>query len=250
MTSGYVTAGHEGPGEVLGDVEATDVSGEAARRLSAHLSNWLGAWPPDPGVHVAHAAARENPGWDGHLRELVGIETRSGTVISVARTYFEPVSRAVLDGGLEELERQLPEIFEHSGTRLRRGVFRYQQRLVGHDSRGSWFEPDDPRVPGWLQPFNAPVLMAFDGFGRYAAGVGRKRHDAWAQELAVTTEPTHRRLGYARELVAQAAERVYAEGSVSTYLHSPDNLGSAAVAEASGFPDVGWQILSIMRPAQ
>jgi hypothetical protein len=30
------------------------------------------------------------------------------------------------------------------------------------------------------------------------------------------------------------------EGALPTYLHSPANLASAAVAEAAGFPDRGW----------
>jgi len=85
--------------------------------------------------------------------------------------------------------------------------------------------------------------VAFDDAGEYAAGVGRKRHDDFGQELAVATEPAHRRRGLARSLVAQAAKRVYDEGAIATYLHRPDNEGSAAVAVAAGFPDLGWKVI-------
>ncbi|MCU1494430.1 MAG: hypothetical protein JWO62_2194 [Acidimicrobiaceae bacterium] len=128
---------------------------------------------------------------------------------------------------------------------LGRGVFRWCQRLSDLPDAGEWVDPDDPRIPDWLRPFNGAVLVAFDEAGAYAAGVGRKRHDEHCQELAVATEPEHRGRGLARRLVAQAARRVAAEGSVATYLHRVDNFASAAVAEAAGFPDVGWEVIGL-----
>jgi predicted GNAT family acetyltransferase len=68
-----------------------------------------------------------------------------------------------------------------------------------------------------------------------------KRHDAYGHELAVGTVPGARGRGLARRLVAQAARRVLDEGAVPTYLHERDNLASARVAEAAGFPDRGWR---------
>jgi predicted GNAT family acetyltransferase len=78
---------------------------------------------------------------------------------------------------------------------------------------------------------------------RYVAGVGIKQHDRFGRELAVVTEPAARGRGLARRLVAQAARRVLDEGAIPTYLHAPDNVASARVAEASGFPDRGWHVL-------
>ncbi len=224
------------------------ISGEAQERLHRHLANWLGLWPDHPSVSVVHSSYREQPGWDGGLRPFVGIVAPQITVISVASQWYEPIARAVEIGGLEELEATIAVITNRPGTTLRRGVFRYQQAIMAHDGWGQWIDPLDSATPVWLRPFNGDVLIALGEDGRYVAGVGRKRHDQFAQELAVVTEEAHRHRGYAKQLVSQAAERVYAEGAVATYLHRADNLGSAAVAEACGFFDRGWEIVSISNP--
>lgn len=235
---------------------SVDISAEAELRLTRHLTNWLGDWPTSlppsvpesPLVVVTGSNYREIPGWDGQLRPFVGVASPQVTVISVGKRFRDKMASAVDQGGFEELERQLSAIVGHPGATIRRGVFRYQQRLVEHESRGEWLGTEDPLVPDWLRVFNGDVLVAFDERRHYAAGVGRKRHDDFAQELAITTDPLHRRQGYARELVAQAAQRVFDEGSVATYLHRRDNVGSAAVADASGFIDQGWEILSLLAP--
>jgi predicted GNAT family acetyltransferase len=90
------------------------------------------------------------------------------------------------------------------------------------------------------------VLIARDDEGRYLAGVGIKRHDGYGQELSVGTGPAARGRGLARRLVAQAARRVLDEGAVPTYMHALDNLGSARVAEAAGFPDRGWSAYGVV----
>lgn len=229
---------------------ALDISGESTKRLERHLANWLGAWPADGKITVATSTYREVPGWDGQVRPFIGFSSPTSTVISVARQYYEPICNLVEKGGLEDLERQIAEVAGGKGASLRRGVFRFHQQLVAHESRGEWFSQDDPAVPGWLRPFNAKVLMAFDQEHRYAAGLGCKRHDDLVYELAITTEPTHRKLGYARELVAQASEFVYLAGGVATYMHRRDNVGSAAVAQSSGFPDRGWETIMLSIPGR
>ena len=113
------------------------------------------------------------------------------------------------------------------------------------DPDAVWLPPDDERVPPWLAVFNGDVLVHLDEHGRYGAGVGRKQHDAWGQELSVATEEHLRGRGLARRLVAQAARRVADEGAVATYLHAVSNTASARVAEAAGFPDTGWSILGL-----
>ena len=101
----------------------------------------------------------------------------------------------------------------------------------------------DPRVAAWLRPFGHDVLVALDEHGHYLAGVGLKRHDEDVREIAVVTDERARGRGLARRLVAQAARAVQAEGHALLYLHAPDNLASAAVARASGFPDTGWRVV-------
>ncbi len=227
---------------------ALDITEEATGRLERHLANWLGAWPANKTVTIATSSYRDRPGWDGQIRPFIGISSPDSTVISVARRYYEQVCALAREEGREDLETRIAEAVGGPRATLRRGVFRFHQQLVAHGSRGEWFSPDDPVVPEWLRPFNSKVLIAFDQERRYAAGVGCKRHDDLVYELAITTEPTHRRLGYARELVAQASEYVYSVGGVATYMHRRDNVGSAAVAESSGFPDRGWETIMLSIP--
>jgi hypothetical protein len=39
---------------------------------------------------------------------------------------------------------------------------------------------------------------------------------------------------------------VLAEGAVPLYLHDRENLASARLAEAAGFPDRGWNVLGLL----
>lgn len=211
-----------------------------AHRLEAHLASWLGAWPPAGALTVVGSDRRTVPGWDGATYAVAGVATPGGAVLSVP-----PALAGDLDGATDvaAAEARLRELLERPDGRIGRGVFRWCQRLVDTDDPGEWVPTDDPRVPEWLRPFNGDVLIAWDGDGRYAAGVGRKIHDDLGHELSVGTEPAHRGQGLGRRLVAQAARRVAADGAVATYLHRHDNHASAKVAEASGFPDDGWLVL-------
>lgn len=228
-----------------------------AQRLERHLADWLGAWPPTGGLTVVGSPHRTNPGWDGHVYPVAGVETPHGTVLSVPPELVETV-RAVGED-LATVGPALPAIVGLPDGRFGRGVFRWCQELVEDvdpdpDARGLhlpppghtvWLPPDDERVPPWLAVFNGEVLVHLDEDGRYGAGVGRKRHDSWGQELSVATEEHLRGRGLARRLVAQAARRVADEGAVATYLHAVTNTASARVAEAAGFPDTGWWILGV-----
>ena len=138
----------------------------------------------------------------------------------------------------------LPAALGQPDAHVHRGVFRWSTAPTPLPDAGVWLAWDDPRVPAWLHPFGGEVLVALED-GRYLAGVGIKQHDAHGRELAVGTDPRRRGRGLARRLVAQAARRVLAEGAVPTYLHAPDNVASAHVAEAAGFPDRGWSVLGL-----
>lgn len=215
---------------------------ELARRLSLHLAEWLGLWPPDGELTVVGSSRRTEPGWDGRVRPVAGIATPTGTVVSVPPDLVPSLAGV---SRWEELDRRLPALFGRPEVRLGRGVFRWCHAVSDAEGPGVWLDVEDARVPAWLKPFGGEVLVALDDEGRYAAGVGRKQHGRWGQELAVVTEPEHRGQGLARRLVAQAARRVADEGAVATYLHAADNEASARVAQSSGFPDEGWKIVGL-----
>ena len=130
-----------------------------------------------------------------------------------------------------------------------RGVYRYavsplHVRADEVDGIGEWVPADDPEVPDWLRPFGGQVLVVREE-GRYAAGLGIKRHDELGHEVAVATEEAWRGRGLARALAARAATRILRDGGVPIYLHGRANAASAHVANAAGFPDRGWFILGL-----
>ncbi len=228
-------------------------------RLVEHLAHWLGDWP-DPsrsehlhGVEIVGHQPRLLPGWDGHVHDVLGVATPTFAVLSVAPDAAEPLRRVVgtgsLDADVAALRNALPSVLGREGT-LGLGLFRWSDAPTSTPDAGEWVDRSDPRVPEWLRPFNGDLLIAWDDAGDYGAGVGRKQHDPFGHELSVGTEPSLRGRGIGRHLVATAARRVLDDGAIPTYLHAPDNHASAKVADAAGFPDVGWKIVGFWgRPA-
>jgi RimJ/RimL family protein N-acetyltransferase len=144
----------------------------------------------------------------------------------------------------------LPTALDRPDHVVYAGTFRWTTAPAPLADVGEWIEANDPVVPDWLRPFGGRVLIARDADGNYVAGVGIKRHDANGHELSVGTEPAARGRGLARRLVAQAARALLDDGIVATYLHDPANVASARVAEAAGFPDLGWRVLGMFAPAE
>ncbi len=212
-------------------------------RLNAHLRTWLGRWPgAGPGLTVVGSRRRVEPGWDGGVHAVIGVEAPGGGVLSVPPA-VEPAVAAVLAGGDDG--SGVPAAAQVDG-RFFRGVFRWSTAPIALPDAGEWVPARDPSVPAWLHPFGGEVLVAVDpDTGEHLAGVGIKRHDAHGRELAVVTAEAARGRGLARRLVAQAARRVLDEGAVPTYLHAHSNTGSAKVADAAGFPDRGWSIMGV-----
>ncbi len=221
--------------------------------LVEHLKLWAGAWPAARPVRVAANPRRALPAWDGALAPVTGVVTETGAAVlglspdDAARVEADLRTRPGRD--LDELLADLPRLLGREGV-AGRGAFRWSTAPAALPDAGEWLPAQDPRVPAWLRPFGGEVLVVLDG-DRYVAGVGLKKHDANGREIAVGTEEAARGRGLARRLVAQAARRVLDEGAVPTYLHAPENLPSARVAQAAGFPDRGWHVLGFFpRPAR
>jgi GNAT superfamily N-acetyltransferase len=210
-------------------------------RLVAHLRSWVGAWPPEAPLTVVEAPPRGRPGWDGRTRDVVGVASPQGAVLAVPAGRAAAVRAATSDW--RRLQDTLPDALGRHGATVYLGTLRWSVAPADLPEVGVWRSPDDPALPEWLRPFSE-VLVALER-GRYAAGVGLKRHDRYGVELAVGTEPEHRGKGLASRLVAQAARRILAEGGVPTYIHDPANIASARTATTAGFPDRGWQVLAM-----
>jgi GNAT superfamily N-acetyltransferase len=217
-------------------------------RLAAHLSAWLGAWPPVRPLQLVGSVARELPGWDGTVQPVVGVSDGTALVLSVPRAVAHRL-RAT-DPGDDCPTLMLAEALGHTPEQAGRAgweriVFRWSTAPAPLPDIGTWRSPDHPGLPSWLRPFHGEVLVALDPDGRVAAGAGRKRHTRHGHEIAVGTEPGHRGQGLARALVAQMARRILVDGGLPLYLHLPANLASARVADAAGFPDRGWRLLAL-----
>jgi GNAT superfamily N-acetyltransferase len=231
----------------VGNQRGNQVAGVVPALLEAHLRTWLGEWPPhEDGITVVGYDLRTLPGWDAAVHDIVGVATPTGAVLSVPPAVFEEIAAVTthrsLDDDLAALSEALPQIMGRAG-RVGRGLFRWSDSPTETPDTGEWVPTSDERVPEWLRPFNGDVLVAWDDNGSYGAGVGRKQHDQFGHELSVGTEEALRGRGMGRLLVATAARRVLQDGGIATYLHAPDNFASAKVADAAGFPDVGWTVL-------
>jgi len=224
------------------------------QRLDAHLRTWLGSWRPRQSIEVVVWPGRDLPGWDGASILGVGIESPLGTVLSLSPrlvtepSLFDP-QRVEFALSSPDAVTTVPTLLGQPDLVLTRAVFRWSTTPASLPEVGDWVDPEDGRLPAWLRPFNGGVLVAWDEYGRYAAGVGVKQHNRHAHELAVHTEQAHRGRGLATTLIAQAARRILASGALPLYLHEAHNIGSAKVAEAAGFSDDGWRVLGLY-PAQ
>ncbi|HEY0812718.1 MAG TPA: GNAT family N-acetyltransferase [Pseudonocardia sp.] len=208
--------------------------------LAAHLAGWLGKWPGDgPELTVVGSSRRTEPGWDGELHPVIGVAEASGRgVLSVPPSVVAAVAAALAEGD----RAQVPAA-AGVGGRFFTGVFRWSTAPADLPDAGEWVAADDPSVPEWLRPFGGDVLVAVDAdTGEHLSGVGIKRHDPYGHELAVVTQQAAQGRGLGRRLVSQAARRVLDEGAVPTYLHAVDNVASAHLAAAAGFPDLGWAV--------
>lgn len=224
--------------------------GGTEAKLSRFLEDRLGLWPPTDSLHIVPHVSRETPGWNGEVVPFIGIESPGGTVISVAPSVFPNAPRidplAVEDElGAAEAYLSIPRLFGHPERHFGRAVFRWSDAPTDSPDIGEWVSPDDPRLPDWLHPFNGDVLVVWAEDGTYAAGVGRKKHNACGHEIAVGTAPAHRGKGLARHLVAQAARRILDEGALPLYLHGDHNAASGHVADAAGFPHRGWHAIEL-----
>jgi GNAT superfamily N-acetyltransferase len=217
---------------------------ELEARLVRHLRYRLGAWPPRGGLEVVTSVNRDRPEWDGVVRPIAGVETAEGMVLSVPPAAFAEVAQ-LAERGLPALSAGIGEVFGQPGTTFGKGVFRYIDRLVEFEELGEWVETEDPRLPGWLRPFNGGILIVCDDQDRYMAGVGIKRHDEFGSEIAVGTEPEFRGRGFARRLVATAARYLVRSGVTVIYEHALDNVASGAVATSAGFSDRGWKAIHL-----
>ncbi|MGN6484384.1 MAG: GNAT family N-acetyltransferase, partial [Thermomicrobiales bacterium] len=192
---------------------------------------------------------RDEPGWDGTVRPIQGVIGPRGGVLSVSPRLagaFDGIDPADVFAAAAEPDgsRLLTDLL---GLEVAYGmpVFRWAESAVTLPEVGTWVLPDHAHIPAWLRPFNGGVLVAFDRSGRAMAGVGLKRHNALAREIAVGTDMGYRGRGLATKLVAQAARAILDAGEVPIYQHGDDNAASARVAEATGFPDRGWRMLEI-----
>ncbi|MCA1692671.1 MAG: GNAT family N-acetyltransferase [Actinobacteria bacterium] len=219
--------------------------------LIRHLATYLGQWPPgseDSGAaEVVGSTRREAPAWDGTPVLAVAVRSPEGAVVSVPPSAVESVRSMAVGLRDPAFGDDLAAVVGAPRRATSWLVLRWTDGPAPLPDAGQWMDSSDPVLPDWLHPFPGRVLALVDD-GRYLAGVGVKPHTEQGRELAVGTVETVRGRGLARRLVAQAARDVLSEGAIPLYVHHPDNLASARVADAAGFPDRGWRLLVVSAP--
>jgi GNAT superfamily N-acetyltransferase len=213
-------------------------------RLREFLMTWLGDWPDKDRMTVVGTPARLRPGWDGRVQGVVGVADGDGGGVLSVPPDDEAAVREVVHTW-DDVRTRLPEAMGRPGARVYAGKFRWTTEPADLADAGEWVSYVDDRVPEWLKPFGGEALIAFDGDGVYAAGVGIKRHNPAGMEISVGTEEVHRGKGLASRLVAQAARWILAQDAVPIYLHDAANVGSDKTALKAGFPDEGWRIIGM-----
>jgi GNAT superfamily N-acetyltransferase len=225
--------------------------------LTRFLRAWLGSWPPELPLDVVGSAARTRPGWDGRHHPAIGVwDPDLGCVLSVPPAAVEPLellggldAGVVTDGAWGQAAANALGRPDH---RFELGVFRWSddaREITDLAPLGRWVPRDDPDLPAWLRPFDAPeVLVHRDADGHHLAGVGVKVHDPTGVELSVVTDAEARGQGFSARLVATAARRWLHDGRVVIYLHDPADGPSATLADAVGFRDRGWQVVGFVAP--
>jgi GNAT superfamily N-acetyltransferase len=234
----------------VGTVDALGAAQDQDRiddRLESFLRDWLGQWPPARPLSIVGYGDRTRPGWDGAVRDVIGVATPTAGVVSVPPSASSSIEAALAGAVWSDLAALLPQAVGRPEAYAYIGTFRWCTEPSDLAEAGTWLPVEDPRLPEWLRPFGGEALVALVD-GRYASGVGLKRHTPNGVELAVGTDPAHRGRGLAARLCAQAARTLLAAGTVPTYLHDPANLASARTGAAAGFLDRGWQVLG-MSPA-
>ena len=215
-------------------------------RLHAHLVAYVGASPPADGrVLVVGLPGRLDPGWDGSRTLGVVVRSPEGAVVSVPPGAVDAVSPLAARLRSDSFPSDLATAVGAPGRFSPWLVLRWSVSPAPLEPLGTWVDADDARLPDWLHAFAGPVLAAFDDDGRYLAGVGIKPHTRWGHELAVGTDERARGRGLGRRVVAEAGRAVLADRAVPLYVHHPDNVASAHVADAAGFPDLGWRLLVV-----
>jgi GNAT superfamily N-acetyltransferase len=216
--------------------------------LTTHLDAYRGIWPPSGPVEVVGWPGRLDPGWDGSTALAVVVMSPEGAVISVPPDLTDRATRLSEDLGTESFREDLARAVRAPGRASPWLALRWSTAPAPLPDVGEWMEPDHAGLPDWLRAFPGLVLVARDVSGRDLAGVGIKDHTRSGRELAVGTAEEARGRGLARRLVAQAARAVLEDEAVPLYVHHPDNRPSARVADAAGFPDLGWRLLVVFAP--
>ena len=215
--------------------------------LASFLAEYLGVWPPDAALTVVGSEVRTRPGWDGAVRDVVGVRTPEAGVISVRPDLLEAVRAGV--HSWERVTTELPTALGRPDARAFLGKFRWSTAPTDLPDAGEWLDVTDPRVPPWLHPFGGQVLVTLID-DVYAAGVGIKRHNA----AGLSCRSAPRRHTAARAWRPGSSRRppggCWRRAPYPSTCMIPPNIASDRTATAAGFPDLGWQILGVWSPGQ
>lgn len=221
----------------------------AVRTLDLYSENVLMCAPTlarGGGVHVLSQAARGLPAWHGFTMPIVGLSFAQGAVIACRPDLVErlrgelgsDIRQRYLDGpAFRRLWRAVARCCENAFTLAGDLRAASSSTFVAPATldRAELIEQDDSAALHLRTRFDGAIFGVRGPRGRLVswAAIKLKSDSVW--ELAVATESDYRGRGYARDVVAAAAQYTLDQGRLPIYIHDRDNSTSAFVARAIGF---------------
>jgi GNAT superfamily N-acetyltransferase len=198
------------------------------------------------GVHIISESRRGLPAWHGYTLPIVGLSFAPGAVIAcrpdlVGRLSAElgsDVHQPYLDGpAFRRLWRAVARCTENAFTLA--GDLRAVSAATfvpPHSmARAELMAAEDTAALHLRTRFDGAIFGVRGPHGRLVSWAATKLKSDSVWELAVATEPDYRGRGYARDVVAAAAQYTLEQGRLPIYIHDRDNGTSAFVARAVGF---------------
>jgi hypothetical protein len=125
---------------------------EAPQLLVDHLSDWLGFWPSqNRGITVVGSHRRVEPGWDGDIRDVLGVSSPTGAVLSVSPSAAPALAEIVRGVSVDE---DLALLNEHKAVvtgalgrsgHFGGGYFRWSLDPTPGEDVGEWVPTEDER---------------------------------------------------------------------------------------------------------
>jgi GNAT superfamily N-acetyltransferase len=226
---------------------------ETAAKLKHGYASLLGAPAAafdQPGFRLEVLEARSQVAWGDWLQPIWAVSLFSTTLCTVAPMYA--AQTASIFGALAAPSLLSPNLldtlqgcFGPAGWQpLEILVYPSVSILLEPTTRAvTRLDPLHPEYKKYSTEFSGGTYAVLNGEGRILAWAGIKDHGS-INEIAVGTDPQHRRQGLGKAVLSWAVAEILARGRVPVYVPDAlDNAASYALARSLGFEKIGEMLL-------